>query len=58
VKELDLILKKAYRCDSCLADFIVRDFNSVPNSIPYNMIIQAGFMDLHIQFNYPTGPVQ
>lgn len=57
VKELDLLLKNLQQCESCIASFVVGDFNSRPLSNPYNKMINGGFIDTHADLNTPTVPV-
>jgi endonuclease/exonuclease/phosphatase family metal-dependent hydrolase len=55
--ELAFLLKEVQTCDSCIANIIVGDFNSLPDSNPYNLMIEYGFLDAHVRDPEPTVPV-
>ena len=57
MKELTYLLNEVQTCDSCLANIVAGDFNSIPNSNPYDLMTEYGFLDSHLQNPEPTVPV-
>lgn len=57
IVELKLLLKEIKKCDSCISTFVVGDFNSIPNSIPFKMMIENDFFDAHKDMPQPTVPI-
>jgi endonuclease/exonuclease/phosphatase family metal-dependent hydrolase len=55
--ELSYLLKEVQTCDSCIIKIIAGDFNSLPDSNPYDLMIENGFVDSHFQNPEPTVPV-
>jgi endonuclease/exonuclease/phosphatase family metal-dependent hydrolase len=57
MSELDILFSKLPSCDSCIANIIAGDFNSLPESAPYNKMLEAGYIDTHAGLSEATVPV-
>jgi len=57
IAELNLLFTNIDTCNDCAFDILAGDFNSLPNSTPYQLIVNKKFVDSHNQYNYPTVPV-
>jgi endonuclease/exonuclease/phosphatase family metal-dependent hydrolase len=57
LEELNFAFRKMPDCKNCIATVWAGDFNSKPGSLPYQRLVNAGFIDTQREENYPTVPV-